>query len=43
LGKEIKLGKTAHGIVLPLGDRYYLETELDRKEVIEAFLKARIM
>ncbi len=42
-GKEIQPVKTAQGIILPASDRFYLETDLERDQVIEAFKKAKIL
>jgi hypothetical protein len=42
-GKAIKITKSKYGVILPVNDRHYLETELSRAQVTEAFQKAKII
>ena len=43
LGKKIAVMKDRGGVILPAGDRRYLETDLSREEVIAAFRNAKIL
>lgn len=42
-GEEITTTSTNDGIVIPVGGKYYLETEPGRKEIITAFREAKIL
>ncbi|HBL75543.1 MAG TPA: hypothetical protein DD458_09975 [Prolixibacteraceae bacterium] len=43
LGKKISVSRANNGVVVPLGDRHYLEIDLDRETVISAFRNAEIL
>ena len=43
LGNKIRVTKAGAGVVVPLGDRHYLETDLDRDKVILAFKSAKLL
>ena len=42
LGKEIKVTRAGREIIVPVGDRLFLETGLDRNQVIHVFENARL-
>lgn len=43
LGKEIPVTRSNNGIVVPVGDRFYLETDLDPETVVSAFKNAKTL
>ena len=38
VGNEITMTQTINGVIVPLGDRHYLEVKLDRENVISVFI-----
>ena len=43
LGKEIPVTRANNGIVIPVGGRFYLETDLDLEAVTSAFKDAKVL
>jgi hypothetical protein len=43
LGKEINPVRTEQGTIAPLGDRLYLETDIKKEYLIQAFQQAEII
>jgi hypothetical protein len=43
LGKEIPVRKNNNGIIIPIGERRYLQVDMSREKVIEAFREATLL
>jgi len=43
LGNEIPVTPTKEGVIVPLGDRHFLEVDLDRETVFSVFRNAKIL